>query len=463
MKTPQLIKNVKNMIADKQFIGALLSIGIPVVIQNAISSSLNLVDVVMIGKLGESSISGVGLANQYFFIYVLLLFGTNSGAGVYIAQYWGKGDKKSVMKTAGVALTISFFASLAFAAVAGFAPTLCIKLFTTDIETVRIGASYLSIISLTFPLTAISFALAQASRSVRNTKLPMMASAISLIVNTMLNYLLIFGKFGFPELGVEGAAWATVIARLVEVSFMIFATRKKENPLSEPLNTYFSYDFAFVKTIMRTSFPVILNEFLWAIGVTLYVLAYARSGTDAYAAVQISQTVDKLFFVFAFGIGSAGGVMIGNALGEGQMEKAFKYAWYLNYLSIFTGIFLGLLLMLLSPLVVKLFNVSDAIRFDAVRVMFFVGLFMALKMCNALQIIGTLRGGGDTKYALYMEIGSVYLVGVPLAFIGTAVLDLPIYWVVFLVSTEEIVKAYFGFKRLHSRRWANNLVSTKAT
>ena len=436
--------------------------GIPVVIQNAISSSLNLVDVLMIGALGKTSISGVGLANQYFFIFVLLLFGTNSGAGVYISQFFGKKDLPSVYKTTGVAITISALASIVFALAVGLAPTQCIALFTEDPQTIALGSSYLRIISLTFPLTALSFALAQASRSVRNTRLPMMASALSLIVNTSLNFLLIFGVMGFPKLGVDGAAWATVIARLVEVIFMISACVHKKNPLHAPLKNFFSYDFAFVRLILKTSFPVILNEFFWAIGMTLYVFAYARSGTDSYTAVQISQTVDKLFFVFAFGLGSAGGVMIGNALGAGEKDKAIQYAYYLNLLSAITGVVLGVLLMLIAPLIVTFFNVSDIIRADSVHIMRIIGFFMALKMCNALQIIGTLRGGGDTKYALYMEIGCVYLVGVPLAFIGTFLLQIPIYWIVFLVSLEEVIKSIFGFRRLLSGRWANNLVDSSS-
>lgn len=449
----------RSMLKDTYFQKTLLAIGIPVIIQNAISSSLNLVDVLMIGSLGKNSISGVGLANQYFFIYVLLLFGINSGAGVYIAQFWGKGDTKSVHKTLGVALAISLLASGLFGLLAGLLPELCIRLFSKDTATIAIGANYLRIICWTFPLTALSFALSQASRSVGNAKLPMMASATSLIVNTTLNYLLIFGVWGFPELGVAGAAWATVIARAVEASLMLVATHHQSNPLSGGISAYFSFDFKFVKSIMTTSFPVILNEFLWSVGVSLYVLAYARSGTDAYTAVQISQTVDKLFFVVAFGIGSAGGVMIGNALGEGNRERAIQYAWYLNGLSLFFGLLLGALLILISPLVVQFFNVGSAIQADAVWVMRVMGLFMAFKMCNALQIIGTLRGGGDTTYALMMEIGSVYFVGVPMAFIGTTLLQWPIYWVVALVCLEEAVKSIFGFSRLISAKWANNLVS----
>lgn len=448
----------RQMFNDQYFIRTLLTIGIPVVIQNAISSSLNLVDVLMIGSLGKTSISGVGLANQYFFIFVLLLFGTNSGAGVYVAQYWGKRDVKNIYKTVGVALVISTLAALGFSLLALMMPRFCIGLFSTDPETVALGARYLLIISMTFPMTAISFALSQASRSVGNARIPMMASGFSLMVNSTLNYLLIFGKFGFPELGVAGAAWATVIARGVEMCFMIYSVQLKDNPLRAPLKDYIHFDLPFIKMIMKTSFPVILNEFLWSVGVTLYVLAYARSGTDAYAAVQISQTVDKLFFVVAFGIGSSGGVMIGNALGEGQREKAIQYAWYLNGLSLASGIGLGLLLMLVSPLLVQFFNVSDLIKADAVGVMRVLGIFMALKMCNALQIIGTLRGGGDTKYALFMEIGSVYLVGVPMAFLGALILKWPIAAVVALVGLEEVVKAFFGFGRLVSEKWANNLV-----
>lgn len=449
---------MKRMLKDKYFITTLFTIGIPVVIQNVISSSLNMVDVIMIGGLGEVSIAAVGLANQFFFVFVLLLFGTNSGSGIFISQFWGKKDTDSIHKTMGVSLTISLLAALIFSMIAWLIPEQAMSLFSSDSNVVGLGATYMRIIGFTYFLTAISFAFTIAARSVGDAKLPMKASAISLGVNTVLNALLIFGLLGFPAMGVAGAALATVIARLVEMIIILSHVLKKTHPLYAKINDYFAYNLKFATKILKTSAPVIANEFLWAIGMTLYVGAYAKAGTDAYAAVQISQTVDKLFFVFAFGIGSAAAVMTGNLLGQNKREQAIQYAWYFNFLSAVSGVLLGGLLILIAPIISNFFNVSEAVRLDATKVMMVVGFFMAFKMCNALQIIGTLRGGGDTTYALFMEIGSVYLVGVPLAFLGTMYWHLPIYWVVALVCLEEVVKSVFGFSRLISKKWANNIV-----
>ncbi|MCK8059806.1 MULTISPECIES: MATE family efflux transporter [unclassified Fusibacter] len=453
---------IKQMFKDKVFISTLLTIGVPVVVQNVISSSLNLLDVVMIGQLGERSISAVGLGNQLFFIFVLLLFGTNSGGAMFVAQFWGKRDLHSIHKTLGVALTISLIGAVVFSVLAIAFPSQVLGLFSKDVGVISLGASYMRIVGWSYLFTAVSFSFAISSRSVGDAKLPMVASVASLITNSILNLVLIFGLLGFPALGVVGAAIATVIARLVEFSIIIGRIFTSDHPLRAKIRDYFDFGRVFAAKILKKSFPVILNEFFWSIGVSLYVAAYARSGTEAYAAVQIAQTVDRIFFVLAFGIGSSAAVMIGNLLGDNKREEAIKYSRYFNMLAVMSGIALGGLLMLTGPLFVKLYNVSDLVRDNAVNIMYVIGFFMTLKICNALQIIGTLRGGGDTTYSLVMEISSVYLIGVPMAFLSTAVWGLPIYICVALVSLEEVTKAVLGFYRLFSDKWANNIIDDLA-
>jgi putative MATE family efflux protein len=449
---------IKKMFKDKVFISTLLTIGIPVVIQNVISSSLNLLDVIMIGQLGATSISAVGLGNQLFFVFVLLLFGTNSGGAMFVSQFWGKKDLHSIHKTLGVALSISLGGAVFFSILAIIFPAQVLSLFSKDLEVISLGASYMRIVGWSYLLTAVSFSFSISSRSVGDAKLPMIASVASLITNSILNMILIFGLFGFPALGVAGAAIATVIARLVEFSIIIGKIFTTDHPLRAKIMDYFDFGKVFALRILKKSFPVILNELFWSIGVSMYVAAYARSGTDSYAAVQIAQTVDRIFFVLAFGIGSSASVMIGNLLGDNQYDEAIKYSRYFNLLAIMCGLTLGVLLILTGPLFVNLYNVSDAVRQNAINIMYVIGIFMTLKICNALQIIGTLRGGGDTTYSLIMEISSVYLIGVPMAFLSTSVWHLPIYLCVALVSLEEVTKAILGFSRLFSNKWAKNII-----
>ncbi len=449
---------IRSMLKDRIFFATLLTLGIPVMVQHLFSSFLNMVDIVMIGHLGEVSISAVGLANQLFFILVLLLFGTNSGGAIFVAQFWGSRERRSIHKTVGVSLAISIVGAVLFTLAAITFPVLILSLFTLDPQVIRVGTDYLQIVGLSYLFTAISFSFAISSRSVGDARLPMVASVLSLGINTFLNWVLIFGYLGFPALGVRGAAMATVIARFIEMAIILGYVFSTDHPLRGALRDYFSFSRYFAGRVLRKSLPVIANEFFWAIGMSLYVAAFARSGTQAYAAYQIAHTIDRLFFVGAFGIGSSAAVMIGNKLGENKREEAILYSRYFNILAAACGLFFGGLLILTAPFIVQAFNVSPEVKANAVKVMYVIGLYMSLKIINALQVIGTLRGGGDTTYSLVMEISSVYLIGVPLAFLAAGVWQLPIYIVVALVSLEEVTKAIMGLYRLFSNKWANVVI-----
>lgn len=449
---------IRSMFKDRIFLSTLMTLGIPVVIQHLFSSFINMVDVVMIGRLGEVSISAVGLANQLFFVLVLLLYGINSGSAIFVAQFWGSKERLSIHKTVGVSLSISIVGAFLFTLAAIVLPVLVLSFFTTDSQVVQVGTDYLKIVGWSYVFTAVTFSFAISSRSVGDAKLPMKASIISLVVNTALNWILIFGHLGFPALGVKGAAIATVIARFIELSIILVYVFTTDHPLRGTIKGYFSFSRYFVGRVLKKSLPVIAHEFLWAVGISLYVAAFARSGTEAYAAYQIAHTIDRLFFVGAFGIGSSAAVMIGNKLGENKREEAILYSRYFNILAVACGLFFGVLLMLAAPIFVEAFNVEPEVKANAVKIMYVVAIYMSLKIINALQVIGTLRGGGDTTYSLFMEISNVYLIGVPMAFLATGVWELPIYIVVALVNLEEVTKAIMGLYRLFSNKWANVVI-----
>ena len=449
---------IKDMLKDKTFFITLLAIGVPLVIQNTTISFLNMVDVVMIGRLGEASISAVGLANQPFFIFVLLLYGINSGGAIFVSQFWGSKEQRSIHKAVGVSLTVSLLGAVFFTVLAIFFPVSILALFTTDAEVIQLGAAYMKIIGWSYIFTGISFSFAIASRSVGDAMLPMKASIISVVINAILNWVLIFGYLGFPALGVRGAAIATVMARLIELTIILGFISSTNHPLQGTLGAYFSYSRSFAGRVLQKSLPVIGNELLWAIGMSLYVVAYARSSTEAYAAFQIAHTVDRLFFVISIGIGSSAAVMIGNKLGENKRDEAILYSRYFNILAVGCGILSGGLLIFTAPFITRIFIVDPEVTSNAIKIMIVIGLYMPLKVVNALQVIGTLRGGGDTAYSFFMEISNVYLIGVPMAFIATSVWNLPIYIVVALVNLEEVIKAIMGFYRLFSNKWANIVI-----
>ncbi len=444
---------------DKKFYVQMMAIALPIAFQNLVSSSLNMVDTVMIGALGERSITAVGLANQIYFLLMLCLFGVNSGISIYIAQFWGKQDIKSIHKTLGFSILGGFLLSLPFFVGSVFFPRQLMSIFTADAGVIRDGAIFLKISGWSFLLMAFSFSFAIASRSVGEAKLPMIASAIALAFNTLLNYLLIFGAYGYPAMGIAGSAVATVIARGIELVVIVGTIYTRDHVLRSPIKDLIQLNMDFIRPILRTALPVLLNEGFWAVGMTLYAIAYARSGTDAYAAVQIAGTVERLFFIFSFGLGSACAVMIGNELGADRIADAKIYANRFMRLGVTISIGLGVLMALIAVPSTYLFNVAPAIRWAATCILFVNALTMILKMISTILIIGIFRGGGDTTFSFLLEISCVYLIGVPLAFVGALVLKLPIFIVVLMVSLEELVKSVVGLYRVKTGVWAKNLVA----
>jgi putative MATE family efflux protein len=386
------------------------------------------------------------------------MFGINSGCAIFTAQFWGKKDIANIRRVLGLALVSGGSLSLLFASAAFFIPQYILRLFTMDLVVIDLGSQYLKTISFSYLITTISFGYAFASRSIGQAKLPMVVSAISLLTNTLLNYLLIFGNFGFPAMGVRGAALATVIARSVELIFLLSVIYKQGDILAAKVHELLDFDFDFAKRIYQTAIPVVLNEGIWAMGMTMYAVAYARISTDAVASIQIANTIQNIFMVVAMGLGNSCAVMLGNEIGAGHKEKAITYGNTFILLGTLLGAVIGGLLVLVSPLILQFFNVSQSVYESAYWILMVMGFTMAIRIFNTILIIGIFRSGGDTKFSLYLEMGSVWIVGVPLAFIGALVWHLPVYWVYGLISIEELLKAVLGFPRVLSKKWVRNVV-----
>ncbi len=443
---------------DKAFLKSMMAIAIPIALQNLVSSSLNMVDTLMISSLGKASISAVGLANQVFFFYILISFGINSGSSIFISQYWGREDVKSIRKVLGLALSISAFTGIIFTIAGFFFPEFIMSIFIKDAEVVKLGTEYLRIVSLSYLITAISFAYNVALRSTGRPAVPLQVSIISFLTNTFFNYVLIFGKFGFSAMGVKGAAIGTLIARIVEIVFILFTVYRSPGPLSATLKELLDWDTVFVKRYLKTTYPVILNEGFWSLGQIMYSIAYARIGVGATAAVQIVTTIQNIFFVIVRGLANSSTVMIGNKIGAGEKEEAYSYAIMFLSMATLAGVFLGVTMAVTPDLTLSLFRDLDPeVYLAASNMLVVMGILFAIRTFNATVVVGVLRGGGDTSYSMYLEMGSVWLVGVPLAFIGAIVLKWPVHWVMALISIEEIVKAVLALPRVLSKKWIRDL------
>jgi len=450
---------MKPITIDKKFYKTLFSLALPIAMQNFISSSLNMVDTLMIGKLGEAPIAAVAQANKIFFLFTLMLFGINSGGSSFTAQFWSKKDVKGIRKILGICLLSGGIAAIVFSIGAIFFPNQLMYIFAKDAEVIRLGSDYLRIVALSYLVTAVTFSYSILLRSTGEAVIPMLISMISLGSNTLLNWIFIFGHFGFSPMGVKGAAIATVIARFIEVGLFIWIIYKKQSSLAASLNEMLDISFEFVKRFYKTTIFVILNEFIWALGTTMYSIAYGRMGKEAVVSISISSNVEQIAMVIFFGLSSACAVMLGNEIGAENEERAFAYAKRFAVLGPVLGIFIGISVILVAPLILSIFNVSNEVYMDATRIITIFACFIPVKVFNLFTIVGILRSGGDTTFGFILDAGGVWLIGVPFAFIGGLFWKLPIYWVFALVCTEELVKAIFGIYRLFSKKWIHNLVN----
>lgn len=445
---------------DHNFYNKMFALSLPIMLQNLISSVLNMVDTVMVGVLGEAQLAAVGLANQVFFVFFLLIYGVNSGCGIFIAQYWGNRDEENIKRTLGFSVIIGTIVGLIFTLIALYLPRQIMQLFTSDKAVIGYGITYMRYVSFSYVMTSISIAYSFAARNIGDVKVPMIISAASLIVNGVLNYVLIFGFFGFPRLEVAGAAIATVIARLIEVIaivFWVYAIRK-DKVLFSRLRDIKRLDVSFIRNILVTAIPVIINDVLWSLGMAMYSAAYARISTTAIASIQIANTVQGIFMVIAMGLATACSVMVGNKIGSGDKESAILYGNRYIKIGILIGIILGLVLILISPIVIMMFGSTHVVQEVAQKILFIMGIFLSVRFLNYILVIGILRSGGDTTFSMILETCTVWIVGVPLAFAGALWWHLPAYIVFVLISLEELVKAYFGMIRVKSNKWVRNVI-----
>ncbi len=445
------------MFEDREYIRRVLYIALPVSLQMLLKMIVNFADTVMIGKLGETSIAGVGLANKYFFVFILFIFGIESGTGILASQYWGNGDIKNIRKVLGLGLLLSVAGSIILTLIAFFMPEKIMMIFTESDNTIAIGATYLGVLCLSYPFIAATDIYVSTMRAVGEVKVPVIASVFAIILNIALNYILIFGKFGLPMLGVVGAAIATVIARIFEFILTITLITIKKSPIICPIAKLNPFSKELITQFAKTALPVIVNEFFWGIGTTLYSVAYGRMGDAAVAAITISTALQDLMVVSFQGIAMATVVILGNEMGANNLKKAKQYGSYSYIMTFLVGVIASMLIMIFRLPFVSLYNVSDNVINDVKICLLVFAVYFPLKAVAAVNIVGILRSGGDTLACLFLDLSSVWLIGVPMAFLGGLYFKFPIYTVYAMVLSSEIYKVVGGYIRYRQGKWLKNL------
>ncbi|HSB03318.1 MAG TPA: MATE family efflux transporter [Anaerolineales bacterium] len=444
---------------DKDFFRAMLVIALPIALQQLITASLNMIDVLMVTRLGESSVAALGLANQIFFLLILFLFGITSGMSIFTAQFWGKGDIEQIHHVLGICLTIAVSVGVLFTCAAVFVPERLMGFYTDDPEVIKLGSDYLRIVGLSYVFTAITISYATVLRSITQVKLTVIVAVVAWVLKTVVAYLFIFGIAGLPALGVRGAAVGTCFGWVFQTILLLILVYRQKTPLAANPLSFFRFDRPFLFKVLRTSMPAALNEVLWSVGITSYNAVYARIGTDAIAAININATIEELAFVLFIGLGNACAVMVGNKIGAGGRNVAFEYGRRFTILGVSAGILGGATVIAIRETIIGSIPMLPSTAENLRGLMLVYGLSVWLKIFNYMLFIGALRAGGDTRYAMFTELFSIWMIGVPSALIGGFVLHLPVYGVYAMVLLEEAVKAIIVLRRFLSRKWIHDLVN----
>ncbi len=462
------MKIIQRILNDKSFLKKTFAITVPVALQNLLSNVLNMIDTIMIGQLGDDFVGAVGLANKVFFVFSLLMFGICSGSAILASQYYGNRDLLGIKRVLRMSLMIGVGGSFIFVLSGIFFPEQVMSILTIHQNQVEIGAIFLGIIAFSYPLTAVTNCFVAILRSMNYVKLPVIITSIAIVINVVLNYVFIFGHFGMPAMGVAGSALATLIARIIEVILLLIAVYRHkvgDGGVGDFIHQKYTKENGvpflnkpFVHKYFYTAAPVIANEFMWGLGVTMYSLVYGRMPAEATNAITITSTVEQLAMVFFFGICHAAAVVLGNELGANELEKAEEHAK--NYMVMMFGLSIigAILAFLLKGAIISLYPVSEVVA-DYVRLSLTVfAIYMPVRMLNALIIVAILRSGGDTKAALFLDVTGVWFIGIPMAILGGLVLQLPIYFVYAMILIEEVYKAVLGYHRYRKKKWLRNIV-----
>jgi putative MATE family efflux protein len=448
------------MFRDKEFIIPFIRIAAPIALQNLFVSSLGIVDVMMVGQLGEAAIASVSLANLIFFLLNFTLFGINSGAAIFTAQYWGARDVAGIRKVLGVCLALGLTACVLFSGMSLLFPRQVLGFYSADPVVIDLGSQYLQIVGISYLATTLTLCYISVLRSTGRVRLPVFFGITTLCLNTGLNYLLIFGNFGFPRLGVQGAAIATSIARILECLAILGYAYFSRSPAAASPREMLAIDAGFLRTYFSVTLPVIINEVLWSLGTSFYSAIYAHVGTEAVAAFNVAVTILNLSSVLFVGVSTACGILVGNAIGAGQSDRAYQYARRCLWIGGILSAIIGMIVFFGRDLALSVYQLTPSGIQAARDVLGVLTIAVVYRAFNPTIIVGILRSGGDTRFSAILDVAAVWLVALPLAYLGAFVLQLPIALVVLCVLSEGLFKMVIGLHRFHSKKWINNLVQS---
>ena len=448
----------KKYFGDMGFWRVALKLAFPVAMQNLLTSSFILVDTIMVGQLGDLSLSAVGMAGQFGWFLNMITFGMCSGAAVFISQYWGAKDTAGIRRTYGIAVVSVCLISALFFVIGLLFPEGVVRIFNREPDVVEAGAAYLRIACWSYLATGVNMVFCIVLRSTENVKLPMYVSLVTTVLNAFMDYGLIFGAFGMPEMGIRGAALATVISAWAGPVLILAVSAIQRNMLISPIKELFGFNKRSIAEYYEKATPVIINETLWGLGTLLFSVIFANLGYQYYAAVTIFRTFDNIAFVFFIGLCNASSIMVGKNVGAGHIKRAVedsrRFVLFVSLCSVLTGV----LIIIFRFQLASVFNLSGSITQETLKLtaslLLVYGIELPVRNLPYILIVGTFRPGGDTKIGMKLDLLSLWLCSVPLTTLAAFVFKLP-FIAVFAIMyiAEDYLKVILCVKYYFTYNW----------
>lgn len=451
------MKDLNTKTERRNFYRTVFVLVLPMALQNLINVGVQAADVVMLGFVGETAISAASLAGQVYFIMTLLFFGLTSGAAVLTAQYWGKGDINTIEKILGLALRTAFCAAAIFTAAALFFPRQLMMIFSGEEDVIEQGAAYMRIVAIAYIPAAFTMVYLNVMRSVERVIISTIVYLVSLIVNVILNAIFIFGFMGIPALGVVGAAIATASARYVELIIVIIYSLKVNKTVRVRIKNILSTPKVLIGDFVKFAVPVTLNELMWGGGYSMITAVIGHIGKSAAAANSVAQVVRQLAFVVTMGAANAAAIMIGKVIGEGKMEYAKTYASRFMKITVILGLCGSALILIMIPVMKAVMSLGAEAEGYLSGMLAILSYIIILASVNTVMIVGVFRAGGDTKYGLFLDCASLWLVAIPLGFVAAFIWKLPVVITYIVLTSDEIIKLPLSIIRYKSKKWLKSV------
>ena len=441
------------------FYSRMLALAIPIALQNMLASCAGLVDTAMVARLGNIATSAVGIGGKWTLLLNMITFGFCSGGSVLISQYWGAGDHKGVRRAYSLGMGLCLVAAVVYNVAAALFPYEMMCLFTNE-EAVRLaGAEYLATVCWGAVPLAFATIASMARRCVEDVRIPLLISGISVCMNTFLNWCLIYGNCGLPQLGLKGAALATVAAHVVQALLVVIIGVRQKHFTLYGLKEMFALSAEFAKKYFRIAMPVICNETLWCVGFNIYAIIYAHQGSENYAAYTLYSSIENLIFVFFVGACNACSIMIGKSIGQGLQEDAKAIARKMLGVFVCMGAVLGGTLLLVRWPVINMMGVESTYTAQmTAAILAFYCCWCPMRQLNYVLVVGILRAGGDTKVSALLDVGVTLCWGAPCCYLLAYVFQVPFLWMVCgTFVAEDLLKLPLCLLRMKSGKWLHTL------